>query len=227
VQTELFLTFPPPVVQSITLIPRNAPETAGRFRVWLRMGDDAAPIPILAWDRKVEGGFPELKVLVGFDVVPYDISTDAVRRSNAFATMLIRTNPSGIPTPPSSARANEFEGACWSVSSRTRSVAVCGSCQSLCCIISSVPPRDCWQFVSWTRTTMSESESEQRLAKLIEKCKSNGMPSKQQVIQLYILRIAQILTLVSLQSSSFMQSSRQESRLVLSLFVVANKSINM
>ena len=41
---------------------------AGRFRVWLQMGDHRAPI--LAWDRKVEGGFPELKVLVGFNLVP-------------------------------------------------------------------------------------------------------------------------------------------------------------
>jgi predicted Rdx family selenoprotein len=40
------------------------------------MGDDRAPI--LAWDRKVEGGFPELKVLVGFDLVPRDVSIDPV-----------------------------------------------------------------------------------------------------------------------------------------------------
>ena len=35
-------------------------ETAGRFRVWVFVDS----IPALAWDRKVEGGFPELKVLV-------------------------------------------------------------------------------------------------------------------------------------------------------------------
>ncbi|KDR83325.1 hypothetical protein GALMADRAFT_132790 [Galerina marginata CBS 339.88] len=62
VQTELFLTFPPPAIGSIALIPLNKDETAGRFRVWLSIpGLDA---PLLVWDRKVEGGFPELKVLV-------------------------------------------------------------------------------------------------------------------------------------------------------------------
>ena len=61
VQTELFLTFPPPVLGCITLIPRNSDDTAGRFRVWLSVGSEP---PLLLWDRKVEGGFPELKVLV-------------------------------------------------------------------------------------------------------------------------------------------------------------------
>ncbi|KAF8640002.1 hypothetical protein AX17_001248 [Amanita inopinata Kibby_2008] len=60
VQTELFLTFPPPTIESITLMPLNTDETAGRFRVWLSYGSEA---PQLMWDRKVEGGFPELKVL--------------------------------------------------------------------------------------------------------------------------------------------------------------------
>ncbi|RDB23290.1 hypothetical protein Hypma_009565 [Hypsizygus marmoreus] len=60
VQTELLLTFPPPVLQSIALVPRNSEDTAGRFRVWLSA--DSQP-PRLIWDRKVEGGFPELKVL--------------------------------------------------------------------------------------------------------------------------------------------------------------------
>ncbi|KAI0080760.1 hypothetical protein K474DRAFT_1672506 [Panus rudis PR-1116 ss-1] len=60
VSTELFLTFPPPALKAVTLIPLNAEETAGRFRVWLYMhGQD----PVLMWDRKVEGGFPELKAL--------------------------------------------------------------------------------------------------------------------------------------------------------------------
>ena len=36
-------------------------ETAGRFRVWLSTDTG----PELMWDRKIEGGFPELKVLVG------------------------------------------------------------------------------------------------------------------------------------------------------------------
>ena len=42
-------------------MPLNAEDTAGRFRVWLYLG--LGP-PLLVWDRKVEGGFPELKVLV-------------------------------------------------------------------------------------------------------------------------------------------------------------------
>jgi len=62
VQTELLLTFPPPVIGCIALLPRNSEETAGRFRVWVTLsGSESAPQ--LAWDRKVEGGFPELKVL--------------------------------------------------------------------------------------------------------------------------------------------------------------------
>ncbi|CAE7053470.1 unnamed protein product [Rhizoctonia solani] len=60
-QTELFLTFPPPALSSITLVPLNSTETGGRFRVWLRPTD--AEDPKLVWDRKTEGGFPELKVL--------------------------------------------------------------------------------------------------------------------------------------------------------------------
>ena len=60
IQTELFLSFPPPAIASITLFPLNAEDTAGRFRVWLTSGDEQK----LVWDRKTEGGFPELKVLV-------------------------------------------------------------------------------------------------------------------------------------------------------------------
>ncbi|TFK43148.1 Rdx family-domain-containing protein [Crucibulum laeve] len=60
VQTELFLTFPPPNIGCISLFPRNVEETSGRFRVWLSIGNEP---PKLVWDRKVEGGFPELKVL--------------------------------------------------------------------------------------------------------------------------------------------------------------------
>jgi len=62
IQTELFLTFPPPIIGTISLIPLNTDETAGRFRVWLSILGSQAPL--LVWDRKVEGGFPELKVLV-------------------------------------------------------------------------------------------------------------------------------------------------------------------
>ncbi|TFK27086.1 hypothetical protein FA15DRAFT_666823 [Coprinopsis marcescibilis] len=61
VQTELFLTFPPPKIGCISLLPRNTDDTSGRFRVWLSKNKEAEPI--LVWDRKVEGGFPELKVL--------------------------------------------------------------------------------------------------------------------------------------------------------------------
>lgn len=67
VQTELLLTFPPPLLKAISVIPLNAEETAGRFRVWLAMDSDDSEQPswhILIWDRKLEGGFPELKVLV-------------------------------------------------------------------------------------------------------------------------------------------------------------------
>ncbi|GJJ07340.1 hypothetical protein Clacol_001541 [Clathrus columnatus] len=57
--TELMLTFPPPALLSVTLVPLDAVETAGRFRVWLFLQDKN----ILLWDRKTENGFPELKIL--------------------------------------------------------------------------------------------------------------------------------------------------------------------
>lgn len=63
--TELFLTFPPPTLTAISLLPLNSDETSGRFRVWLYLSDQP---PILLWDRKVEGGFPELKVLVSAEL---------------------------------------------------------------------------------------------------------------------------------------------------------------
>ncbi|GFZ45894.1 hypothetical protein JCM24511_03627 [Saitozyma sp. JCM 24511] len=58
-QTELFLTFPTPVLKGITLLPLTSPETGGRFRVWVDRGEGGE----LVWDRKTEGGFPELKIL--------------------------------------------------------------------------------------------------------------------------------------------------------------------
>ncbi|ORY22572.1 Rdx family-domain-containing protein [Naematelia encephala] len=58
-QTELFLTFPTPAIRSITLIPYSTPDTGGRFRVWIDRGNGNE----LVWDRKTEGGFPDLKVL--------------------------------------------------------------------------------------------------------------------------------------------------------------------
>ncbi|KAF8146440.1 Rdx family-domain-containing protein [Mycena galopus ATCC 62051] len=65
VQTELLLTFPPPIIGCVALLPRNSEDTAGRFRVWVTtaIASEADAAPQLAWDRKVEGGFPELKVL--------------------------------------------------------------------------------------------------------------------------------------------------------------------
>ena len=56
------LTFPPPALKGIHLIPLNAESTAGRFRVWLSTDND----PKLVWDRKLEGRFPELKEVVGY-----------------------------------------------------------------------------------------------------------------------------------------------------------------
>ena len=61
VATELMLTFPTPAIKAVTLLPLNSEETSGRFRVWLSLPEQP---PTLIWDRKVEGGFPELKVLV-------------------------------------------------------------------------------------------------------------------------------------------------------------------
>ncbi|KIP12843.1 hypothetical protein PHLGIDRAFT_123905 [Phlebiopsis gigantea 11061_1 CR5-6] len=60
VSTELMLTFPTPAIKAITLLPLNSEETGGRFRVWLGLPEQP---PRLIWDRKVEGGFPELKIL--------------------------------------------------------------------------------------------------------------------------------------------------------------------
>ncbi|KAH9938419.1 uncharacterized protein B0H18DRAFT_967075 [Fomitopsis serialis] len=42
------------------ILPLNSEETGGRFRVWLFL--EGQP-PNLVWDRKIEGGFPELKAL--------------------------------------------------------------------------------------------------------------------------------------------------------------------
>jgi predicted Rdx family selenoprotein len=67
--TELFVTFPPPALKSITIVPLNAEDAAGRFRIWLTVNEGAPPI--LVWDRKVEGEFPELKVLVSFSVIAW------------------------------------------------------------------------------------------------------------------------------------------------------------
>jgi hypothetical protein len=56
------VTFHPSVLRSITIVPLDSEDTNGRFRVWLTVDEGTAPV--LVWDRKVEGQFPELKVLV-------------------------------------------------------------------------------------------------------------------------------------------------------------------
>jgi predicted Rdx family selenoprotein len=55
--TELMLTFPPPAIQSVALMPLDAEETGGRFRVWLYLPAEGggAITPKLVWDRKIEG----------------------------------------------------------------------------------------------------------------------------------------------------------------------------
>jgi predicted Rdx family selenoprotein len=64
------LTFPPPAINAISLMPLDSEETGGRFRVWLYHSKDkdvaSAIEPMLVWDRKIEGGFPEMKVLVSY-----------------------------------------------------------------------------------------------------------------------------------------------------------------
>lgn len=65
-------------------MPLNSEETGGRFRVWLFL--DGQP-PALVWDRKVEGGFPELKLLVSihaFSEVAGTQSDRRVTRNNAY-----------------------------------------------------------------------------------------------------------------------------------------------
>ncbi|KAI5117500.1 hypothetical protein M0805_009669 [Coniferiporia weirii] len=59
VSTELLITFPSPTLKGVHIVPLNAEETAGRFRVWLSMENGS----VLVWDRKIEGKFPELKEL--------------------------------------------------------------------------------------------------------------------------------------------------------------------
>ena len=69
--TELLLTFPPPALTAVSVVPLNSDDTTGRFRVWLEVGDGS---PILIWDRKVNGGFPELKVLVSRMTTALDVA---------------------------------------------------------------------------------------------------------------------------------------------------------
>jgi predicted Rdx family selenoprotein len=74
VQTELMLTFTPRIgtdaaptkasggaeLHAVTLVRLTADETAGRFRVWLSWDGGVTCVS----DRKADGEFPELKVLV-------------------------------------------------------------------------------------------------------------------------------------------------------------------
>ncbi|WFD37035.1 hypothetical protein MCUN1_003927 [Malassezia cuniculi] len=90
IQTELLLTFSVKdssdgksskasggaAITSTMLLPRAAPDTAGRFRVWLVMDEPEAQSLVdlhLLWDRKAQGGFPdlaELKRLVRDKIAP-------------------------------------------------------------------------------------------------------------------------------------------------------------
>lgn len=59
-------------------MPLSSEDTAGRFRIWLAIDEDTPPV--LVWDRKVEGQFPELKVLVSFSRSPrYDGNASKTR----------------------------------------------------------------------------------------------------------------------------------------------------
>ena len=81
VSTELMLTFPTPVIKSITIIPQNTEETGGRFRVWLFLAEQQ---PKLIWDRKVEGGFPELKALVRRPIIKCNRPLIVTNRNSAY-----------------------------------------------------------------------------------------------------------------------------------------------
>lgn len=50
-------------IKSVTLMPMTSEETGGRFRVWVYEGGEQGGVRCV-WDRKVKGGFPELKELV-------------------------------------------------------------------------------------------------------------------------------------------------------------------
>ncbi|GAA5858836.1 hypothetical protein JCM8547_005007 [Rhodosporidiobolus lusitaniae] len=129
VQTELFLTFPSdspdspssssssPGLKAITLVPLSTPETGGRFRVWLFRDADGQEKRKtqerswngwdLVWDRKVEEGFPELKVLkqrirnliapsqsLGHSDKPSSTSSSSASKSDAPATPTVEATGS-------------------------------------------------------------------------------------------------------------------------------------
>jgi hypothetical protein len=95
----LFVTFQPPVLQSITLVPLESDDAAGRFRIWLTVNEDVPPI--LVWDRKVEGQFPELKHLVSFpSLYEFFLKREmwALRRNSGFGIMSSLTGRLAIQT---------------------------------------------------------------------------------------------------------------------------------
>lgn len=66
------------------MIPLQKEETAGRFRVWLSIPGFESPQ--LMWDRKVEGGFPELKILVSIVTPQSYMILKTFSRNSAFVT---------------------------------------------------------------------------------------------------------------------------------------------
>ncbi|KEI41036.1 uncharacterized protein L969DRAFT_86289 [Mixia osmundae IAM 14324] len=67
-QTELLSTFSSSsttgTLAAVTIIPRSASDTAGRWRVWLYTQNGQREEDVkLVWDRKTEGGFGEMKEL--------------------------------------------------------------------------------------------------------------------------------------------------------------------
>lgn len=61
------ITFPSPMIRTISLVAAPNPAPAGRFRVWLledANDENKSGASSLIWDRKVDNGFPELKALV-------------------------------------------------------------------------------------------------------------------------------------------------------------------
>ena len=93
------MTFQPPVLQSITLVPLDSDDAAGRFRVWLTTNENGPPI--LVWDRKVEGQFPELKHLVSFPSLYEDFLKRemwALRRNSGFGIVSSLTGRLAIQT---------------------------------------------------------------------------------------------------------------------------------
>jgi predicted Rdx family selenoprotein len=67
IATEISITFPSPMIRTISLVATPAPAPAGRFRVWLLEDpneENKVGASSVIWDRKVDNGFPELKALV-------------------------------------------------------------------------------------------------------------------------------------------------------------------